>query len=45
MPPIITLAPEVDGVAHQLERYTVVLAPFLAGQIGGKASEAEFTTK
>lgn len=45
MPPIITLAPEVDSVANQLERYTVVLAPFFTGQIGGKTSKVEFTTK
>lgn len=45
MPPIITLPPEFDSVANQLVRYTIVLAPFFTGQIGGKTSEVEFTTK
>lgn len=45
MPPIIALAPEVDSITNQLERHTVVLAPIFIGQVGGKASEVEFTMK
>lgn len=42
MPPVISVAPEVDSIADQLQRYSVVLAPFFFGQIGGKTSEVEF---
>lgn len=45
MPPIIALAPEADSIANQLERYTVVFAPFFIGKICGTTSEVGFTVK
>lgn len=45
VPPIIGLAPEIDGLADEFNTHPVIFAPLLIADIGRETSELKFSTE